>query len=91
MVLRNKSQFTVEKLLMRRMWTNSDNDAPVSFSHEGTTARPADDKDLSSHNGASTTFLHRGRVTGFHVKIDWVCERVLLLYETFIAVICFMM
>jgi len=39
MVLRNKSQFTVEELHMRMMWTNSDTDAPVSFRHEGTTAQ----------------------------------------------------
>jgi hypothetical protein len=65
---------------MRRKWTNSDTDAPVSFRHEGTTARPADDKVPSPHNGASTTFLQRRGVMDVHVKIEWVCVRVLLLY-----------
>jgi hypothetical protein len=91
MVLRNKSQSTVQELLMRRMWTNSDIDGPVSFHHEETTARPADNKVPSPHNGASTAFLPRYGVTDVHVKIEWVCERVLLLYEMFTVVICFMM
>ena len=75
------------RLLMRRMWTNSDTDAPVSFRHEETTARPADDKVPSPHNGASTTFLQRCGVTDVHVKIEWVCVRVLLLYERFTVVV----
>jgi len=86
MVLRNKSQFTVEELHMRTMRTNSDTDAPVSF-----VTREQQHKVPSPHNGASTTFLQRGGVTDVHVKIVWVCVLVLLLYETFMVVFYFKM